>query len=276
MHFVSTVRVFVVMIICVFANSRAGAIASNNQRAVPVSFDVASIHIHAKADGRWRSTFTNDGYSATGVTLKQLLQDAFDSYESYQLTGLPPWAESQHFDIEAKVSPDDAMAFSELPSAQKREMLIVLLEHRFQLRFHKEDGLKRGYHLVIGRRGLSAAVVHAKSSTGQALWTRLRPGTWAVQECSAADLAHMLALNLKAPVDDATGLVGRFDLHLDWDPTQNTPSYTAQSTVNSNETPGDGISIFTALKEQLGLELRPTQLAIRVQKIDAVFPPSEN
>jgi uncharacterized protein (TIGR03435 family) len=48
-----------------------------------------------------------------------------------------------------------------------------------------------------------------------------------------------------------TGLKGKYDFHLEWDASQNAP------TVDSAPQPADagGISIFTALQQQLGLKL---------------------
>ena len=79
-------------------------------------------------------------------------------------------------------------------------------------------------------------------------------------------------------VVDATGLSRGFDFSLNWIPSHSHP---AANDIGNGQTtasvPDDsGISLFTALKEQLGLELKPRTAPLDVILVDHVEQPSEN
>lgn len=66
---------------------------------------------------------------------------------------------------------------------------------------------------------------------------------------------------------DKTGLTGRYDVSLHWAPDLGTPD---------NAAADSGPSLFTAVKEQLGLKLVPSQAPLDVLVIDSVAQPSSN
>jgi uncharacterized protein (TIGR03435 family) len=67
-----------------------------------------------------------------------------------------------------------------------------------------------------------------------------------------------------AIVEDQTGLTGRYDVALEWDPKdQRDPASTEPS-------------IFTALEEQLGLRLKPAKTTVETIVIDHLEMSSEN
>jgi uncharacterized protein (TIGR03435 family) len=73
------------------------------------------------------------------------------------------------------------------------------------------------------------------------------------------------------PVVDHTGLTGRFDFTIDFEPERRPepPAGDAQSEPS-------GPTILEALKEQLGLKLEPTKSPRRVLIVDHVERPSQN
>ena len=73
------------------------------------------------------------------------------------------------------------------------------------------------------------------------------------------------------PVIDKTGLAGGFDLHLKWALDE---AAGATGPVTTDEP--TGTSIFTALKEQLGLKLESAKGPVEILVIDHVEKPSEN
>ena len=68
-------------------------------------------------------------------------------------------------------------------------------------------------------------------------------------------------------IEDRTGLTGRYTLALQWTP-ENVPASAIQKY--------SGPSIFTALKEQLGLELKATKGPLDTIVIDHVEMPTPN
>ena len=75
-------------------------------------------------------------------------------------------------------------------------------------------------------------------------------------------------------VIDKTGLSGTFDLHLEFAIDQATaPAF--QAFANASD-PSGGVSIFTAIQEQLGLKLESARAPGDFIVIDQVERPSEN
>ena len=59
------------------------------------------------------------------------------------------------------------------------------------------------------------------------------------------------------PVVDMTGLKGKFDFHLEWTPDPSLNPLAPDGAANQQPPDLGGISIFTALQQQLGLKLDP-------------------
>jgi uncharacterized protein (TIGR03435 family) len=83
-------------------------------------------------------------------------------------------------------------------------------------------------------------------------------------------LSTTSGLNL---VRDHTGLVGTFDLDLSWKPDQSPQSAGASNLPSIDP---NGVSIFTAIQEELGLKLNATKEPVDVLVIDHVEHPSED
>jgi uncharacterized protein (TIGR03435 family) len=81
------------------------------------------------------------------------------------------------------------------------------------------------------------------------------------------NLVMALSPHVGRLVIDETGLNGRFDVDLSWEP---------ENAGGSGAQPGAAASIFTALQEQLGLKLEPRKDTIDVLVIDHVERPSED
>ena len=87
-------------------------------------------------------------------------------------------------------------------------------------------------------------------------------------------LAASLARQVARRVENRTGLSGSFDFDLEW-----TPEAAAKIPLSSTggvpqPSLDDNLSIYTALREQLGLELKATTGAIDVIVIDSVSAPA--
>jgi uncharacterized protein (TIGR03435 family) len=90
-------------------------------------------------------------------------------------------------------------------------------------------------------------------------------------------LTGQLSLVLDKPVIDKTGLSGLFDIDLKWSPDETAlPSPPSGDSGRSAAALDEGPSIFTAVREQLGLELKPAKGPVTVLVIDSVERPSEN
>lgn len=83
-----------------------------------------------------------------------------------------------------------------------------------------------------------------------------------------ASLAIALSRQLERPVLDNTGLEGNYDFSLHWT--------LDLSPGDQALTDSSGPSLFTALREQLGLRIEATRGPVEVIVIDGAERPSEN
>lgn len=244
------------------------------------SFSVSTVRVNKKNDGRWRLMFTRDGYTATGVTVEQLIRDAYGVYDKDRITGLSGWTGWERFDLEAKVDPDEAAAFQRMDQDQQRYLLQKLLAQRFGLVATVEKPVVAQYVLTITKSGVRfPQAVPFKDAVGtptsRAHWSRLKPGQLTAEGASMAEFAKTLGLELGRPVADATGLHGRYNLNLEWQPDRDDSAIPSGGTGVTGPD-RSGASIFSALKEQLGLELKSQRAPVDVLVVKSVHEPSEN
>src|SRR5215471_5495042 len=98
--------------------------------------------------------------TGTAITLIDLCAWAYNlRYD--QISGGPAWANSDHFDLQAKAEGEGALA-----SAQSRQMLQALLADRFRLKAHFETYEADVYLLVVGKGGPKLAPRAADATGG--------------------------------------------------------------------------------------------------------------
>ncbi len=85
------------------------------------------------------------------------------------------------------------------------------------------------------------------------------------------EVAKLLTKQLDHTVLDHTGLTGDYDFTLNW-----TPDKTQPAGLRGPESNQSGPSIFTAIRQQLGLKLEPQNVPMEVLAIDHAERPSEN
>ena len=92
---------------------------------------------------------------------------------------------------------------------------------------------------------------------------------------SVPDFAQQLSRQFGAPVQDKTGIAGRYDFSLKWTRDASEPGADdGQATYPARS--GAVPSLFTALQEQLGLKLEPQKAPMEILVIDHVARPAEN
>jgi uncharacterized protein (TIGR03435 family) len=265
-----------------FAMASLSAIAQTTA-ALPV-YDAVAIKPDKSGSGRMMFTTRDDAYQATNVTLKMLLAQAYGIREGL-IAGLPPWADSAHFDIDAKIVEYDAATMKNLSREQQRAMLAALLVDRFHLKVHPEVKSLALYDLVIAKDGPrieAAAPAAAASLRNQppapkdgppamgrgGISFRSSDAGWEVtaDAIPLSNLATFLADRLEREVIDKTGLTGEYDVHLKWTPDN------APQPLPDDAPP----NLFTALQEQLGLRLQPGKGPVKTLVVDHVEQPTEN
>jgi len=240
------------------------------------TFSVAAIRPDKNENGMVTVRFLDDGVVFTGVPAEFLVQQAF-AVEPDRIVGLPAWAKTDQYAIQAKVDDNDVLKWKALNWKTRKVAFQALLVSRFGFKAHPELRENRAYSLVVAKNGpkLHAANPSDKYanglkgldgsslSSGAAI---TGPGTIAIQGAPISTLVKLLSnQNLEYSIVDDTGLTGIYDFKLEWTP-DNGPSPTDGSTV----------SLFTAIQEQLGLRLEVKRKPVEVIVVDHIERPSPN
>ena len=229
--------------------------AVSGQEGAGIRFEEASIRLHSAASpssGRSGIEETPGLIRIENLTLKAIIQAAY-GVKDFQFTG-PAWLDTVSFDIVAKP-----------PAGYSREQLQPLLRgllaDRFKLAVHQDSKETGGFGLVVAAGGLK---LH-EATKPRGFFT-VRPGLIDGARVTPAQLAGALSRMLGRPVVDKTGLGEAYEVRLEW-----TPDTMPSGGGGDNSEPGEpGLSIFTALHDQLGLRLQTQKVLVDVVIIDHV------
>ncbi|HEU4692888.1 MAG TPA: TIGR03435 family protein [Vicinamibacterales bacterium] len=247
-------------------------------------FEAASIKPNQTGTSTIRWTFENGRFTAVNVTLKALVSSAYGSPQQpladFQMAGGPRWLDSARFDVTA-VAPPDARRGGGVLSAAALGMLRTLLEERFQLRAHFEAREQAIYALVLNEEGrvgprlrqrtADCAAVASGAVKGEPCGGQIFPGSVSARGTSMAQLVSGLARlmpNVGRLVVDRTGLTGTYDVDLTWTPDQVPAVDPSPGPMPIPPVDPNGPSLFTALREQLGLKLESARGSVQVLIID--------
>ncbi len=218
----------------------------------------------------WMNT-TPDGFSSRGFDLKSLMFNAFPIVVPDQLVGLPSWASSDYYTVDAKMDEETAAAFRKLPRDQNRQvsnqMMQAMLADRFKLKFHKETRELPIYNLVVAKGGLKIETTPEGKSTGYSMGS----GKLSGNGIELDSLCFSLSNEMGRIIVNKTGLAGRYNIDLKWQ-----PDSMAAGSSNSSSADAPLPDLLTALQEQLGLKLEPAKGPVDVYVIDHIEKPSEN
>jgi len=117
------------------------------------TFEVASVKPNNSGDGRVFVQNQPGRFTATNVTLRLLIRNAYQ-LQDFQISGGPSWLGSDHFDIEAKIGGTvQAPLVAEQRSGPTPLQLMIrsLLAERFKLTVHSETKELPIYALVVAR-----------------------------------------------------------------------------------------------------------------------------
>jgi len=161
-------------------------------------------------------------------------------------------------------------------------MLRALLVERFKLGAHMEDRPRQVYALVVDKNGPKfkqtdpASASFMGAHNGQTLF-RAAPSTSGVKgSMTMVSLANYLSGRGYGPVQDFTGLKGKYDIDLSWkpDPTfEQLGGYAAAYAAEhpgAELPPGPAADFFTAIRESLGLRLEPRKEPVEMLVIDHI------
>lgn len=239
-----------------------------NAQTAPLQpkFEVASVK---RTDScAFDRTFDPQAVTLRGMPLKPVLMEAF-KVKTDQIEG-PSWLETDCFDISARIP--DGGSLNQLGA-----MLQALLADRFKLAAHTEDRPRSGFALVVDKGGLKCKEDDPKTDFmgpgrgGQMMFGRVGHGRLK-GVMTMATLASNLSSKGYGPVQDLTGLTGRYDIDLSWDAddVESRGPGAAVEAAGGPPAPEPQGSLFAALRESLGLKLERRQLHIQFVVIDHI------
>ena len=277
------------------------------QSPAPHAFEVASIKTNRSgAPLQILPTLQPGGrVFAINLPLREFIQVAYGLRDN-QLILTSPLADAR-FDLEARAgagtTPEQAAA-----------MLRALLIDRFRLKTHGEtrqlpvytleriNATRLGTHIKPSGPECAPLAVPSgpgappppPSLAGSRLGPRedgascpsmFFPGTWSLRSMSMPAFVRALERLVRRAVADGTGLTGRFDLDLTYTPEIFELPFAGNvvgGAVGGPEgfgpglPPSSGPSVFTALRDQLGLRLESGRAPVDVVVVDDVHLPVEN
>jgi uncharacterized protein (TIGR03435 family) len=211
-------------------------------------------------------------FLAVNTNLNDLIIFAYGVHPK-QVVGVPGWAETEKFDIQAVPNNEG------LPTLDQWQLMgRKLLEDRCKLSFHHDEKELPVYALTVSKAGPKLTPSLGNSIGLPALGFRGKiGGDVSASNVTMGDFINFMTRNVKLdrPIVDKTGIQGRYDFELDWTPddtqfggrTETTPPAEGASTAPS---------LFTAVQEQLGLRLDANRAQVEVLAIDHIEKPSEN
>jgi uncharacterized protein (TIGR03435 family) len=268
----------------------AGTLVHAQSAATGPKFEVATIKPGRPGGGDGKSKDGGGGGPRSGVdhkrfnytgTLLGLIVKAYglngcgltgEKENCPLLAGGPAWANTDRFDIQAKM-PDDApeytfAQFLDGQAPQLQLMLQALLADRFNLKIHGEIKQVPVYALTVGKNGpklktaagemiqskdgtftknRSLLVTFARDPNGDFSQTRMQ---MLVRNRSIQELVNVLSNVMDRPVLNRTELQGEFDFTIEYDRDPDEPGIAGSL----------GPTMFAAFQEQLGLKFESTKV----------------
>ncbi len=241
------------------------------------TYSVVSIHRSASDDAGWvwRNS-AQRGLQVSNATAVDLMLLAYQ-IPSYRLSGAPGWAKSEYYEVtwtpaEPEIAAAGTTNAAELARRGRHwQRLQAILRDRFGLVMRLETRELPVYSLVRLENG-----VKARRTDGQPSSMLRTPGGRVGRITASAQpmrrLAILLADELGRPVLDETGLDGQYDFKLEWDRTESIAGSDPDAPTNGVM----GLSVATALREQLGLRLVSKKGPVQVYVVEKIERPSEN
>lgn len=227
------------------------------------TFEVAAIRPSDPNDPRapYGWSFESEGrrIQCKQATLLDILSWAY-ALQGKQIVGGPEWLRKDRYDISGIPDVPGDPDF-----LQAQGMFKKLLADRFHLTLHKETRDMPVYALTVAKGGPLLKIADPQEPVNTANSGSTSQRTLRFTNMSMQNFATNLNFYEDRPVIDRTALHGHYDFTLKW-------TYDLSAEDESGAPP----SLFTALREQLGLRMDAVRGPAEVLVIDTVERPSEN
>lgn len=194
-------------------------------------------------------------FRATATSLKFLLEWAYGIQPSQHSNG-PSWIGTERYDIVAK-------AEGNATEDQMKRMVQNLLADRFKLKLHRERKELSAYVVSVGKSAPKLfppkdGETHAIRFSTQ-MGANQKPVSYHViaTRFTLPQLTDIFARQMESVFVNQTGLDGEYDFTIDLTPDEERPS------------PMDPTLLLTAMREQLGLNLKSQKVPVDYLVIDS-------
>jgi uncharacterized protein (TIGR03435 family) len=259
---------------------------------LPSEFEVATIK-PSRPDGNKPSSSLQHGrLSAQNVTLRMLVEAAWDNLPDELLADAPKFLDTAHYDIFAKAPLRGPGA--EMNEDDLRQMLRNLLSDRFKLRTHMEERPVEGYVLASVQPKMAKGDPSNRTGCREGprpdgkdprIKNPLLGRLLTCQNITMAQFAQILPRlaggYAHVAVLDATGLAGAYDFTLSFSIVgqlrARSPDQPALADSDAPLEPNGAVSLPEAVRHQLGLKLELRKYPMQVLVIDHIEEkPTEN
>lgn len=298
------------------ASSSAGQVTSPAPKFEVASIKLDPTQMSRRVMFRIMDPPNDGRFYSTGPTLRMLLRDAYDVQDSQIAEGPAWMNSARfdiQAKSDAAVNNELKKLSAAQGLAMKHRMLQALLTDRFKLQIHHETKNLPIYALVVAKGRPRIQEVKGDNSIPRpggpprGVGIQFRDGgaeqAMVFQDSPLSSLAQVISQQLGRTVLDKTGLTGNYNFNLKWVPDEaqrrmfagampggpgpgggagiggsaaaggNTQSAAGMAPPASNST---GPSIFTAVREQLGLKLVSQKGPVDILVIEHAEKPSED
>lgn len=265
-------------------DGREGSSANTAQAKKPFAFEVFSIRLHKPGTDRPGVEYMPDGYRIS-TPLVSLIDMAYLPLPGYRwgsskLLHAPAWVGDDIYDVEARVAPEDQAIWQQAYAGRDfedsellRSAIREALKERCKIAVHVTPVEQPYWNIVMGKHGATLKetvpgaikpVVGKSYAAGKGFYIQDN-GKRQFVGVSMDDLARVLMrLTKDYPVQDRTGLAGRYDFILPWLSPQQYPE--SEISVPLDRMPLSGIGLMLERGKGPGF----------VIDIDRIERPSEN
>lgn len=253
----------------------------------PIEFDVAVFRRSGEKSVR-SLEITPDGFNMGARPFHDLIRYAFAQGRggAYRISGQPAWVETDLYDIQAKVAPEDIAEWQRLNGLGQKVALQGFLKEYLKLKYHPDPTPYPYYALMVGKNGLKVPLYKPgdtfRSRDGRTISDRhvllwVGPSEIFCQDCSMDRLAQELSGRGDRGILDETGLTSQdynIDLRFDVLPDPSRPDGPGVPFRSLSEK--DASAVMVSSVKRLGLELKPAMGPQDGMVVDHIERPPDN
>jgi uncharacterized protein (TIGR03435 family) len=256
----------------------------------PMEFDVAELKLSAPDVQPNLRLLPGGRIEGSGITMRQLMQIAWDINLDEQIANAPKWFDETKLSIIAKTSTAVTGSGTNMNADvdDLKAMVRALVAERFKLKSHYEDRPVTAYTLLVDKPKMAKADPSNRTTFREgpapetkdqrtAILGRMITFKNITMAQFAEDLQRVANGYIRVPVEDKTGLDGSYDFTLTFTPIgmlnagRGRGGDAAAGPVSADASdPNGAVSLFDAVKQQLGLKLEMRKRPVPVLVIDSI------